>query len=227
MVGETSSSKKLSPETLLIIPCCKTKNSGGHDLPKDYRDPLKELVSTSSFQIIAAKRKEFEHKLKDREHYMPAISRYSGNLYKSIPNFASEIIQRTNGEHQPKLIILSALYGPLHPLSLINDYELQMDKSRNHVWYKVFPLFLEDYVRTNRISSIRLYCGQSTGYNKVLIHAVESLREKRRFDDVTRYDVFEGNSYLTPHNHGLQLCYDLNIIPSKALFTKEVKPINV
>lgn len=221
---------ELNPNTLLIIPCCKTKISGGNPLPKNYKDPLLEFISTSLYQDIQLAREELENSekaIKDKSYFSPAIERYNGNLYRAIPNFASEIENKTNGENQPKLIILSALYGPLHPLSLINDYELRMQKNSSQIWCKIFPSFLKEYVCTNKISSIKIYCGKSTDYNKVLLNAIKSLRENDKFDNVIRYDVVGGNSFFTPQHHGLQLSLDLNIIKSKEKFSKPVKTINI
>ncbi len=227
MTSKETTKTELSPNTLLIIPCCKTKIQGGNSISLDYQDPLKELISNSKFQDLLSGRAGFEEYLKDNRHFLPAIDRYNGNLYRVIPNFASEIKKRTNGVNQPKLIILSALYGPLHPLSLINDYELQMPKNRNHYWYYSFPSFLKDYVRSNKISSIKIYCGKSTGYSTVLTNAIKSLREQDKIDDIIRYDVTKGSSLFTPQNHGLQLCFDLQVIKSKEKFTRPINPIKI
>ena len=52
--------------------------------------------------------------------YLPTVQRYKGTLYSNVPALSS----RSNRDGQ--ILILSAPYGPLHPLSRIQDYNLQM-----------------------------------------------------------------------------------------------------
>ncbi len=213
----------MNNKTLLIIPCCKTKIHGGNKIPNDYQDPLIELISGSQYLSILETRKKLYSYLGNKELFMPAIDRYVGYLYKSIPNFANCIKEKTNGSDQPKLIILSALYGPLHPKSLINNYELKMPTGKNSLWHINFPSFLQNYVNKNKIKSIRIYCGLRTGYYSVLSKAIEPLLETNSLTHVLHYNIDNGNSYHTPHNHGLQLALDLSCVNANVKFTKKVE----
>jgi ssDNA-binding Zn-finger/Zn-ribbon topoisomerase 1 len=212
----------INSQTLLIIPCCKTKNSGGVQLPNDYKDPLTDFISQEQFSMVLKSRTKLYSHIKNKEQFVFAINRYNGNLYKAIPNMADCIKEKTNSSNQPKLIILSALYGPLHPLSLINDYELRMPNTKNSIWHNNFPSFLKNYVKQNNISTIRIYCGQSTGYYSVLSKSIKPLLKKKIIKAAIHYDIIDGNSYHTPHNHGLQLAKDLKCV-NNVSFTKEIK----
>ena len=115
----------MNKNTLLIIPCCKFKKSGGQARPFEYRDPLSALIDEHHFQRVEETRKTLSHIIAegDRESFLPAIERYIGYFYRAAPNMSEIIRQKTNSENQPRLLILSALYGPLHPESLINIYD--------------------------------------------------------------------------------------------------------
>jgi len=202
---------EIDERTLLIIPCCKSKCSGGNDLPPEYVDPLTSTVSSSAWSSIITARTCQEQYLTDNLHFLPAIDRYTGSLYRPIPEFSSLTLERTNTISTPKLLILSALYGPLHPESLINDYDLKMPSTKKSVWMKNFPEFLSDYVATQNVSSIRVYFGQSTGYFKVANNAIKPILQSGGIENAIQYQVEDGGSYLTPYNHGLKLAHDLKL----------------
>ena len=48
-----------------------------------------------------------------------------------------------------------------------------------------------------------MYFGRSTAYFKVGKAAVKRLLHNGKLKRAYQYDVLEGNSYHTPHNHGL------------------------
>jgi cytoplasmic iron level regulating protein YaaA (DUF328/UPF0246 family) len=52
--------------------------------------------------------------------YLPALRRYQGTLY-SVPGLRHAIEMSAFQKDAPRVLILSALYGPLHPLSPIQD----------------------------------------------------------------------------------------------------------
>jgi len=218
--------KYIDAESLLIIPCCKGKHSGGSDLPIAYTDHLRETVSPDQYNAILAAREPLNGLLKKSNEYMPAIDRYAGNLYKAFQNISTCIRTKTNSDSKPKLIILSALYGPLHPESLINDYDLAMPHGNNNIWNNNFPTFLADYVTKQKIKSIRFYCGRSTGYYNVVSNSVRSLLAKKLLREVIHYDVVNGSSYHTPYNHGLQLATDL-CCGSISAFTRTVEAVKL
>ena len=113
----------------------------------------------------------------------------------------------------PKMLILSALYGPLHPHSPIQDYNLMMSDSPARLWASAFTPFLEAYVRQNRIRKVVMYVGSGTRYYAVAKKAVANLREKRLITQGLQYHVTDGSTPTTPFQHGLRLLDDLDPRP--------------
>ena len=215
-------------KTLLIIPCCKKKKSGGIVLPTNYIDPLSVTVSKNQYNAIIEARKplKLNGHLQNTEQYMPAIDRYAGTLYKIFDNISECIRTYTNSENCPKLIILSALYGPLHPESLINNYNLEMPKGRNQEWYQAFPSFLESYVNNQQIENIRFYVGRTTGYYDVVSNSVRPLLRNKSLRLAIHLNVIDGGTFVTPYNHGLQLASDLSCATSLE-FNRTVEAVNL
>jgi hypothetical protein len=213
----------MNDETLLVIPCCKSKVSGGKPCIRKTSDPLESFISAEDYTSVLQVRDCLNESRINTELFMPSIDRYDGSLYRATQNLAYCMKENTNHAGQPRLIILSALYGPLHPLSPINNYELKMPTTKNSPWFKYFPFFLQDYVEKNGISSIRIYCGLSTGYYKVLKNAIKPLLKTNSLTEAIHYNIVGGNSYHTPHNHGLQLAKDLSCGEKAAAFTKPIE----
>jgi len=218
----------LKSDTLFIIPCCKTKQSGGISLYK-YNDELKESVSLEVYQKIISARKELLKTIKQNQKYisndysknkniefgpdfgmrdssgkyLPTIDRYIGKLYSAEPNFSDIIKRGISNPDKPKIIILSALYGPLDPLSIIQDYNLKMgDSPAFKIWKEYFPNFLRDYISRNQIIRIHLYLGSTTNYLKVAKNAILPLLKKGLINQAIQFEVEKGNSFHTPKNHG-------------------------
>ena len=42
----------MNKDTLIVIPCCKFKKSGGQSRPLEYRDPLSKLIDEHHFQRV-------------------------------------------------------------------------------------------------------------------------------------------------------------------------------
>ena len=142
--------------------------------------------------------------------YAPAMARYTGNLYSvsGLKPAAAKIIGAPNA---PRLIILSALYGPLHPLSLIQYYNLEMRKTcAKGEWSKAFPPFLEDYVRQNHISQVVLYLGSGSAYFPIAKRAVKYVRARGISLRCTQYHVTDGSTPVTPPEHGRRFLDDLD-----------------
>src|SRR5947209_20547239 len=94
--------------------------------------------------------------------YRPAIERYIGNLYSVDPGFAVKIRRTLHEENRRHILILSALYGPLHPLSPIQDYNLKMSNSPAYRTRKAgLASFLKEYVTRNGIRSVCFYLGRT------------------------------------------------------------------
>lgn len=221
-------------QTLLILPCCSTKASCGMPLPSEA-DPLRALVSTQIYsEVIAARalvmqsiRGETRYLTEKCEKnglivdgpdiggnetkglYMPALKRYKGNLY-SAPNLKPTIESMLGSDSSPQIIILSALYGPLHPNTQIQDYNLKISDKPARIWGKAFIPFLEDYVKQNGITKVVMYLGSGSDYYKVAIKAIDRLHAKRLISKCTQYHVENGNSGTTPRQHGLRLLDDLD-----------------
>jgi len=215
-------------DTLFIIPCCKAKEIGGIRLAK-YNDELREFVSLEIYNSILSARKELLSIIKQNKKYisndysknnniifgpdfglkelsskyLPAIDRYKGYLYSAEPNFKNILKKGLNDPNKPRIIILSALYGPLHPLSMIQDYNLKMsDSPAFKIWKEYFPNFLKDYISRNQISGIHLYLGSKTNYLKVAKNAILPLLKKGLINQAIHFGIKKGSSSNTPIKHG-------------------------
>ena len=221
--------EKLDDKSLLLLPCSARKASGG---TRFSEDPLAESVSSECYSNVIATRSTLLSTLlnspkytsdkyqkntairKGRDFgpqensgdYLPATARYRGNLYTAKPGLESIITENTNSIGQPKLLILSALYGPLHPLSPIQDYNLKMsDPHARKAWQYGFANFLENYIDSQKIERIHLFFGPTTEYYKIALAAVTPLSRKMKLTHVYHHEIENGNAFHTPHNHGLLL----------------------
>jgi hypothetical protein len=221
---------EFSSDTLLILPCCKVKAAGGKPMPADYVDPMGAKLSPEVYAQVLRARSVALTELRsdpaftsgdhsknaalrdgpdfngDRKEgrYLEASARYKGWLY-SVHGFQSAIDQGA-GAH---ILILSALYGPLHPLSLIQDYNLKMDKRPAKVWTRSFAPFLNNYARRSGITHIRLYVGSETRYFTVAKAAAETLLASGAIKGAVQYHVVNGTSRRTPDLHGARFVADL------------------
>ncbi len=211
-----------SKKKLFLIPCCSTKYCGG-DSWAPTPEPLTALVSEKTYSaILETRRQVLSDILQDKKYtskeyekngslepgsdfggqsasglYLPAVQRYKGTLYSKTPTLSS----RSNWDDQ--ILILSALYGPLHPLSRVQDYNLQMsDRPAYKTWKKRLPQFLRNYALLNDIQEIHLFFGSSTHYLKVAKAAVEPLLKEKLIKKAVQYHVIDGNTRLTPQTHG-------------------------
>lgn len=224
---------KFNADWLLIIPCCARKATG-RALIGGGDDPLAKMVTPKQYsEMIAARRfvvqsiqanpkftseKYFKNtELKDgvdfggqdvTGSYMPALERYIGSLY-SVPGLKSAIERVATTIDGPQIMILSALYGPLHPQSPIQNYNLKMGDAPSRVWKKEFPAFLANFVLRNRVRKIGLYLGSTTDYLKVARKAVIEVRKSVPYLKVVQYHIIDGNSRATPFKHGSRLLCDL------------------
>ncbi len=225
--------REIGNDTLMLIPCCASKSSGGRSIAQ-HVDPLSKMVSSDSYlRILAARQKALRETQKTPKfmaekyaknarilegpdlggssvsgRYTPALDRYTGTLY-SVPKFKASVEEAISAEGAPQILILSALYGPLHPRSEIQDYNLQMSDAPAKVWTDSFPPFLEDYVRRNGVKKICLYVGTATFYFKVAKRASEHLLAKGLITQAVQYHVVEGSTRNTPLQHGSKLLSDL------------------
>ena len=129
--------------------------------------------------------------------YLPAVQRYKGTLYSNAPALSSR------SDRDSQILILSAPYGPLHPLSRIQDYNLQMsDKPAYGTWKKRLPSFLRNYALLNGIREVHLFFGSSTYYLKAAQATVEPLLKEKLIKKAIQYHVVGGSTRLTPQTHG-------------------------
>jgi len=157
--------------------------------------------------------------------YLPAIERYAGNLYTAIADFSRIVRTHSDNFQSPQIMILSALYGPLHPLDTIQNYNLQMsDSPAYRMWKDRFPPFLREYVLMMEIKRICLYMGGSTAYFRIASKATIPLLKEKLLDSIVHYEVIKGNSYHTPYNHGLLIVKQLTRMPNLK-FTRDISEI--
>lgn len=225
---------KFGADTLLIIPCCAAKSAGGSSIHSSI-DPLSEFVSAQTYSAMLTARasvlkavksdakfltNRYQKNVSIQEGrdiggsstaglYSSALRRYTGKFY-SVPEFKQTVEKMIGAGDAPQLIILSALYGPLHPLSQIQDYNLMMSDTPARAWSSAFPPFLEDYVRRNGINQVVLYVGSATAYFKIAKKAVRALLDKGLIRRGIQYHVENGSTPTTPRQHGLRLLDDLD-----------------
>lgn len=224
---------RFSSDSLLIIPCCARKTAGPA-LTGSNDDPLAKLVTPERYSAMIAVRREVTQSVRANPKftsekyskntaikdgvdfggpdvtgsYTSALTRYAGSLY-GVPGLKSAIEQVSTSKDGPQILILSALYGPLHPLSLIQDYNLKMSDAPARAWAKAFPSFLADFALRNGVRKIVLYLGSSTAYLKVAIKAVGEVRKIVPSLSVIQYHIIDGNTRATPLKHGARLLSDL------------------
>jgi hypothetical protein len=218
-------------QRLLIIPCCARKRAGGRPwqpnpgtfegvISKDVIDRVLEARIQILNAITGGDKRYHEPKYKKNlaikagpdfgrqdisMEYMPAIDRYYGTLYTAYPGMPDVVKRSINTGSGPSILIFSALYGPLHPLDCIQDYNLVMgDSNTSRVWSIVFPVFLASYIKAFGIKRVELFFGVSTTYFRIAHKAVSPLI---RAGDLLAilYEVQNGNLRETPRNHGLIL----------------------
>ena len=209
-------------QELFLIPCCKKKNSAESSQFIAF-EPLKHLVSEAVYSdVLDARRKVLSCVIRSDQYmshkyevnqclklgpdlggrdmsglYLPSVERYQGYLYSKAPKLSSRNHPDTH------IIILSALYGPLHPLSHIQDYNLRMEDSPAYgVWKECLIPFLRCYVLSNNIRRVHLLFGSSTKYLTVAEAAVEPLLKDRVIEEAIQYHVNCGSSRVTPETHG-------------------------
>lgn len=135
--------------------------------------------------------------------YLSAIERYKGTLYQRVPATLVGEGNPSQNQCNRHVLILSALYGPLHPGSDIQDYNLKMsDPPAYKIWKATFPTFLRNYVTSNEIQSIYLFLGTTTHYLKIARLAVKPLLDDHLITEALQYHVIDGNSNKTPKLHG-------------------------
>ena len=152
----------------MILPCCSEKKDGGLS---NYEGYLSKYISRDCYKRIIETRKNILSNLKQNDEYitgkyrknknikagkdfgeanstgkyMQAIDRYAGSLYSAVQISTRLVRQSFKKGNGPKIIILSALYGPLHPLDMIQDYNLRMsDKPAYTAWKTTFCSFYQN-----------------------------------------------------------------------------------
>lgn len=235
----------IGTDTLFIIPCCASKEPDGRTIGS-YRDPMRRLVSEATYAALLGTRKavlqsvlsaqkftvdNYQKNTRVSEgpdfggvllagNYMPALSRYVGTLY-CVPGFKTALESSIDVEGKPQVMILSALYGPLHPLSEIQDYNLMMSDAPAREWTNFFPAFLEDYVKRNGVKKIRLYLGTSTAYFRVAKKAVSHLKKMGLVTEAVQYHIVDGGTRKTPPKHGARLLCDLGSMVDTSLYDSQ------
>jgi hypothetical protein len=233
---------RFSADWLLIIPCCARKTAGRAPMRNDG-DPLAELVTPERYSAMIAARRTVMQSVRANPKftsekyfkntalkegidfgghdasgsYMPALARYVGSLY-GVPGLKSAIERAVATRDGPQIMILSALYGPLHPLSPIQDYNLMMQDTPARTWGKEFPALVADYVRCNGVKKIGLYLGSSTTYLKVAAKAVAEMRSLGLISEAVQYHIVDGSTRATPLKHGSRLLCDLGGLLEPSLY---------
>ncbi len=221
--GEGKEKVVADNRTAILIPCCKTKMPGGERYQQGAFGSRKELSEKVREEVLEGRRAILRGLLKSRTEsgvregpdfggqdldglYRPSWQRYRGFLYGALPN--REILARKKHEG-PRLLILSALYGPLDPEEMIQDYELQMGQPLMtcegkirplNVWKRILPAFFHDWVVNEGLNRILLLlCAH---YLDALKPSVNQGLRQGWLKEVMQCKVLNGSTGKTPKTHG-------------------------
>jgi cytoplasmic iron level regulating protein YaaA (DUF328/UPF0246 family) len=156
--------------TLILIPCCGTKNPSGSPV-YDGRFCIVNHLTASAGAKLMELRKRVAINFKEESgpdvgfekqatqiKYMKAYERYCGNLYNRISRDSWE---KLNKHQNLSLIIVSAFYGILKHDEFIRNYNREMNRDkiegvRLKTWWSRQGLcdILLDYITKNRIEVV-------------------------------------------------------------------------
>lgn len=143
----------ISSETLLLIPCSKTKRTGGEP------DPWESAPWSSA--LLAARRQNRAIANVDERRLMPAWRRYDGGFYATAEDGLREAVNR-----EAPLLILSGGYGLLHPKEPIGYYNKVMRLSD---WPAgLLEALLIGEARRRNVSSVVAFAAGSSDYAKLV-----------------------------------------------------------
>ena len=151
-------------QTLLLIPCCASKQ-GAPD-PGLPRLRVADLLGASARQRLDAGREvAFARPKATLEHSTPtrpALAYYTGNPY-AVPGFRDQLVAALgSGLH---CLIISGGYGLLRPEEPIHRYQAHLSATKT-VWRRRLPAILRDYVARNVITTT--FGAFSSGYAAVV-----------------------------------------------------------
>ncbi|MEV4252373.1 hypothetical protein AB0J52_04295 [Spirillospora sp. NPDC049652] len=142
-------------ETLLLIPCSKSKRPGGASDP--WHSPPWPAP------LLTERRSNLAKANADERHLMPAWHRYTGGFYTTAAPQLRDAVTR-----ETPLLILSGGYGLLHPQEPIGDYNKIM---RLRDWK---PGLLEDLLiseaLSRKVTSVVAFAARSSDYAKLVGH---------------------------------------------------------
>ncbi|MCK4232926.1 peroxide stress protein YaaA, partial [candidate division WOR-3 bacterium] len=167
-------------KVLILIPCCRSKQSGGITEYNSSSSILNYLTSSARKQLLSLRRELFEYFSfplgQDVESpddstitYIEAYRRYTGKIYRQI---CAGSWQRLREIRNLDLVIISALFGLLRYDELIRYYNVNMnDKVGDQAvkaWWRENDLYkiLKYYINTNNISEVHNVL--SNDYNEAL-----------------------------------------------------------
>ncbi|MFC4908911.1 hypothetical protein [Actinomadura gamaensis] len=140
-------------ETLLLIPCSKTKRTGG--------DSARAETAPWPPELLTARRNNRALANVDDRQLMPAWRRYNGKFYVA----AEEALREAVSQEAP-LLILSGGYGLLHPQEPIGDYNKIMRLSD---WPSgLLEELLISEARRRSVSSVVAFAATTSDYAKLI-----------------------------------------------------------
>jgi len=189
----------MASRVLILIPCCKSKRSGGTTEYRTNSSILNYLTSTPRGHLLSLRRQLFEHfptpfgpdvgyPGDGTINYMEAYKRYTGRIYSPISSGSWEKLRSTPNLD---LVIVSALYGLLRYDEPIQVYNVTMkDKMGNHTlkwWWRNNGLcaILRDYINENKISDVHNIL--SNDYNEALRDCFTNMHVKYLCHDFSEY----------------------------------------
>jgi len=153
-------------KVLVILPCCKNKT--GEELYFESEIRFEDFLRPEFVHRLDEARKRFRSYIDLNSTPMSALGKYNGFLYRCTQDFKQQIKNSVeNGEVD--VLIMSAVYGFLHPSQYIFTYEKEMDNKTANLWINLgLPEILEEYIRQVKINKVFGFFARSSGYFKVV-----------------------------------------------------------
>lgn len=149
---KTRTMKILEGRTLIILPCCKSKNA---NIP--HPAPLPSVPK--EYEIVRSQIKEPRPCVIVGKRQAPALWLYTGSLYNQLDK---KVLHEEMAKGWLDIVILSGGYGMAHAYEMIHEYEAIMPTYYKD-WIKAgLPKALKTYIETTKPDNIIAFFANNT-----------------------------------------------------------------
>jgi len=152
-------------DTLIILPCCKSKNPVEF-YPDHTYNFYNQIPKTKSILENAVKQFTEDGVIDVHSKPVSALSLYTGYFY-SVEGLKDKIVEELlNGRYD--FLIMSAGYGFVHPFQRIHDYDQQMKDKVTTYWLNHgLPQVLSEYVENGGFQFVYGFFSKSADYRRI------------------------------------------------------------